>query len=108
MSTIGKNLIRVLAVFVTVITVMTGGNVLRAEAAGRTVSIESCLINGDQVVCKLKASALPASEDGLFYIYGNEVFQDGPSQNVVATITMGTEVTINFPLQYNTGGGSLI
>lgn len=80
---------------------------VQVQAAGRTVSIESCQIAGDQVVCTLKSSQIPFSDDGLYYIYSNEVFQDGTTGMVAATGPIGTEVTIGFPLQYNTPESNL-
>ena len=80
---------------------------LQAQAAGRPVSIESCLISGDQVVCELDTAYSPSSDDGMYYIYSNEVFQDGTTGDVVASETIGKEVTISFPLQYNTPDSNL-
>ena len=80
---------------------------LQVQAAGRPVSIESCQILGAQVVCELDSSNLPFSDDGLYYIYANEVFQDGTTGDVVAFENMGKEITISFPLQYNTPDSNL-
>ena len=80
---------------------------LQARAADKTVSMESCQITEDQVVCTLKTSQLPVSDDGLYYIYSNEVFQDGTTGNIVVTGPVGTEVTMSFPLQYNTPESNL-
>ena len=77
------------------------------QAAGRPVAIQSCVIAGDQVVCEVKASTVPANEDGLYYIYANEVNQDGPIGNMVATVETGTKVTVSFPLAYNTSVSNL-
>ena len=67
---------------------------LQAQAAGRPVSIESCLISGDQVVCELDAAYTPSSDDGMYYIYANVVFQDGITGDVVASETIEKEVTM--------------
>lgn len=80
---------------------------LLVHAANRPVSIESCLISGDQVVCELDTAYLPYSDDGMYYIYANEVFQDGITGDVVASGEIGKEVTISFPLQYNTPDSNL-
>lgn len=87
------------------ITVFT--NPLQAQASGRSVKIQSCLISGEQVVCELKASYVPGAEDGLYYIYSNEVNQDGPTGDIVATVAVGSNVTAAFPLQYNTPASNL-
>ena len=84
-----------------------GGKPLKARAAGRTVSIESCLISGEEVVCHLKASRVPAGDDGLYYLYANEVFQDGPTGSIAATAECGADVTVSFPLQHNTPQSNL-
>lgn len=84
-----------------------GSKPLKARAAGRTVSIESCLISGEEVVCHLKASRVPAGDDGLYYLYANEVFQDGPTGSIAATAECGADVTVSFPLQHNTPQSNL-
>jgi len=80
---------------------------VQAQAADRTVAIQSCQISGDQVVCHLKAGQIPASDDGMYHVYSNEVFQDGATGNVVASIAAGADVTVSFPLQYNTPQSNL-
>lgn len=77
------------------------------EAAGRSVSIDSCLISGTDVVCKLSTGNVPASDDGKFYVYADEVFQDGTTGSIVATADAGTSVSISFPLNYNTAESNL-
>ncbi|MGN0308044.1 MAG: DUF5722 domain-containing protein [Lachnospiraceae bacterium] len=84
-----------------------GGKPLEARAAGRTVSIEACLISGEEVVCHLKATQVPAGDDGLYYLYSNEVFQDGPTGSIAATVECGADVTVSFPLQHNTPQSNL-
>lgn len=78
-----------------------------AEASERPVSIESCLISGDDVFCQIKASSPPSSDDGKFYIYANEVYLDGPTGDVVASVKAGTSVSVSFPLNYNTSASNL-
>lgn len=94
--------LRLLACFIMAGIILGGASSVQVQAAGRTVAIQSCQIAGEQVLCSLKASQIPASDDGLYYIYSNEVFQDGPTGVVAATGAIGAEVTIGFPLQYNT------
>lgn len=76
-------------------------------AAGRPVAIESCQISGSSVECRIKTASVPASDDGKFYIYADEVYQDGTAGKVVATVDAGTSVTASFPLQYNTADSNL-
>lgn len=79
----------------------------QVEAAGRSVSIDSCLISGTDVVCQLSTGSVPASDDGKFYVYANEVFQDGTTGSIVATVDAGTSVSVSFPLNYNTEESNL-
>lgn len=105
------NKVRKIFVFAMALAMLVGITVftkpLQAQASGRPVKIQSCLISGDQVVCELKASYVPGGDDGVYYIYANEVNQDGPIGNVVATIPVAKEVTVSFPLQYNTPQSNL-
>lgn len=77
------------------------------EASGRPVSIDSCLISGTNVVCRLSANSIPASDDGKFYVYADEVYLDGPAGSVVASVAAGKSVTVSFPLNYNTPESNL-
>ena len=84
--------------------VVCGKNV---QAAGRPVSISSCQIVGGNVNCTLTAESVPSGDDGKYYIYANEVFQDGPVGTVVAAVDAGASVTASFPLDYNTPDSNL-
>ena len=86
---------------------LTGENPLYAEASGRPVSISSCLISGDEVVCRLKASGVPSNDDGRYYVYADEVYEDGPVGSVVASVDAGKDVSVSFPLNYNTSQSNL-
>lgn len=88
----------------TVSVIVCGKNV---QAAGRLVSISSCQIAGGNVNCTLTAASVPSGDDGKYYIYADEVFQDGPVGTVVATVDAGTSVTASFPLGYNTADSNL-
>lgn len=78
----------------------------KVQAAGRPVSI-NCQIAGGNVHCTLTASSVPASDDGKYYIYADEVFQDGPTGRIVASVDTGASVTAVFPLNYNTAESNL-
>ena len=78
-----------------------------AEAAGRPVSINSCVIQGGTVVANVSCSSVPASDDGKFYLYADEVYQDGTTGKIVATTERGTSATFSFPLGYNSGESNL-
>ena len=80
---------------------------LYVKADGRPVSISSCTISGSDVVCQLTAGSVPSSDDGKYYIYADEVYQDGPVGKVVATVDAGASVTASFPLNYNSADSNL-
>lgn len=97
---------------VTVILVMgrgavIGNNPLCVEAAGRPVSIDSCLISGTDVICQISAGSVPSSDDGKFYVYADEVYLDGTAGSIVATVNAGKSVSVSFPLNYNTEESNL-
>lgn len=86
---------------------LLGSSSLQAEAADRTVSIDSCLISGSDVVCQISASSIPASDDGLYYVISDEVWQDGTVGDVAAKVKIGSTAAASFPLNYNTAGSQL-
>lgn len=77
------------------------------EAAGRPVTISSCLVSGSDVVCEIKAGSVPSSDDGKYYVYANEVYEDGPTGKVVASVDAKKSVSVTFPLNYNTEESNL-
>lgn len=112
MRNIGRIMIMVL---VTVLTagigsggsMLAGDNPRQVQASGRPVSIESCLISGTEVVCQISASQVPLSDDGKYYVYADEVYEDGPAGSIVAKADSGTSVSVSFPLNYNTAQSNL-
>lgn len=109
-----SNVRRILLAVVAVAAVLTIGGfhvcdsgLQHVEAAGRPVSIDSCLISGTDVVCQVSTGSVPANDDGKFYVYADEVFQDGTTGSVVATVDAGTSVSVSFPLNYNTAESNL-
>lgn len=80
---------------------------LQAEAAGRPVKIDSCTISGADVVCRFSTDRMPSGDDGQFYVYADEVWQDGTEGKIVATVSAGTSGVASFPLQYNTADSNL-
>lgn len=77
------------------------------QAAGRPVTIESCLISETDVVCEISASSVPSSDDGKYYIYANEVYEDGAEGTIVAKVDAEKTVSISFPLNYNSADSNL-
>lgn len=78
-----------------------------AEAAGRTVAITSCTVSGTDVVCEISADPVPHSDDGMFYVYADEVYEDGPDGKVVAKVEAGEKASVTFPLNYDTQDSNL-
>ncbi|MCI9463319.1 MAG: hypothetical protein HFI48_05455 [Lachnospiraceae bacterium] len=111
MRNIRKMILAVLTAAVCVLamgsTKIMGDEMAYVEAAGRPVKIDSCLISGTNVVCQLSAGSIPSSDDGKFYVYADEVYQDGATGNVVAIADAGTSVSVSFPLNYNTADSNL-
>lgn len=85
----------------------TGDIPAEVEAAGRPVSIASCVLSGSNVVCNLKSASVPRGDDGKYYVYANEVYEDGPIGEIVATVNAGKDVSVSFPLNYNTEDSNL-
>lgn len=81
-------------------------NEVHAEG-GRTVSFQSCIISGNSVVCDLKASTVPSSDDGLYYVYADEVYEDGTTGDVVATVAAAKSAQVSFSLNRNTADSNL-
>lgn len=100
------------AVFLTAALIVGGvifgrDNTMYAQADGRPVAISSCTIAGSNVVCQLSAGSVPSSDDGKYYIYADEVYQDGTAGKVVATVDAAASATASFPLNYNSADSNL-
>lgn len=83
------------------------GSATVSEAAGRVVSIDSCLIRGGDVVVSVSASSLPSSDDNKYYLYADEVYQDGTVGTVVAETDRASKATFTFPLNHYQAGSNL-
>ncbi len=103
-----KKIAIVLALLMVIgITTVSYDGQMVVQAAGRTVKITSCLISGTDVVCRMQTGSVPYSDDGKFYVYADEVYQDGPKGSVVAVVDAGADVTAVFPLNHNTPESNL-
>ena len=89
------------------LTAPISGGMRYVKAEGRPVKISSCTISGGDVVCSLSAGSVPSSDDGKYYIYADEVYQDGTAGTIVASVDAGASVTASFPLNYNTADSNL-
>ncbi len=78
-----------------------------ADAAGRSVTIDSALIEGTDVVVKISSSTIPASDNGILYLYGDEVYEEGTEGKIVASTESGTQATFSFPLNLNSADSNL-
>ncbi len=87
--------------------VVTDGAAAVSEAAGRVVSINSCTIQGGDVVVNISASSIPGSDDGKYYLYADEVYQDGTVGDVVATADIAASTSLVFPLNFYQPGSNL-
>ena len=77
-----------------------GEKAVVSEASGRPVAINSCTIQGGDIVVNVSASSVPGSDDGKYYLYSDEVYQDGPIGKVVATADIGASATLVCPLNF--------
>ncbi len=84
-----------------------GTNATVAEAAGRIVKINSCVISGGNVVVDVSSSSLPSSDDGKYYLYADEVYQDGTVGEIVATTDRSPNASFTFPLNHYQQGSNL-
>ena len=83
------------------------GSTVSVRAAGRTVTIQSCLINGSNVTVQMSASSVPSSDDGKIYIVADEVYQDGTAGEVVGSCAAGSSASVSFPLNFNSASSNL-
>lgn len=93
-----RNVVSILAAAACSILVL--GSAVQVRAEGRSVKIQSCLAVGTDVVCRISAERIPSSDDGMFYVYANEVYEDGPTGRLVAQTEAEREVSVSFPLDY--------
>ncbi len=84
---------------------VTGNAGFVSEAAGRPVSINSCLIQGSDVVVNVSGSS--SSSDGMYYLFADEVYQDGTTGRIVASTAAGKNATFTFPLEHYTANSNL-
>ena len=75
--------------------VISGGSV---KAAGFTSAVQSCAINGDNVVVTAAVPAGQASDDGTLYLFALPTYAAGLTGSPVATAPMGQAATFTTPL----------
>ena len=85
-----------------VVTVVFLSDPVRAKAAGTgVVAISSARINGGNVSITVSAQDLPDSDDGVFYLYAEKVYQNRPEGAPIAAQPMGASVSFHVPLNVN-------
>nr|WP_297708622.1 DUF5722 domain-containing protein [uncultured Butyrivibrio sp.] len=79
---------------------------LKAAGCG-VVSITSVTINGGNVNIAVAASDLPDSDDGVFYLFAEKVYQNEPTGSALAALPMAANVAFQVPLGFNTAQNRL-
>lgn len=74
---------------------------VRAEGLG-AVSINSVSIAGENVVVKVKATDLPSSDDGTFYLFAEKPYQTSPQGAPIASLPISGDPVFSVPLGYQT------
>ncbi len=70
-------------------------------------ALTSATIAGSNVVVTLTSSDLPSSDDGVYYLFAEKVYDAGPNGTPVATAPIGNAATFTFPLGHNTEASHL-
>ncbi len=110
MKKTGRNLLAIVlgAVLFTVSAFANPYTSESADAAGRPVNITSAVIQGGNVVVTANCGAVPASADGQFYLCADEVYQDGPVGEVVASAPADSSAQFTFPLNNGAPNSNLM
>lgn len=87
--------------------VMMVMDVSQTSAAGYGVTVKNCLIQGGNVVVLVSASQVPASDDGLYHLYAQEVYENGVTGKEVASAAAGANAQFAFLLGNNTAKSNL-
>ncbi len=68
-------------------------------AAGKPCAVTTCQIGGGTVAVKAHSTSLPASDDGIYYLFAEPLYASGiNSQTYVAAAPMGVDVAFSVPL----------
>ncbi|MCR5503473.1 MAG: hypothetical protein K6F53_10725 [Lachnospiraceae bacterium] len=79
-----------------------------ANAAGLgVVAVNSALIAGSNVVVNVSCSDFPASDDNIFYLFAEKVYQNSPSGAPVGSAPMAASVNLTAPLEFGTPNNHL-
>ncbi len=101
------------SLFLTIVGVLSGillffmpMNASAVQAAG-SVTIKSCQIQGSNVVVTAGTGSVPSSDDGLYYLFADQPFQDGAAGTQVATAPAAANATFSFALNFNSANSNL-
>ncbi|MEG1847673.1 MAG: DUF5722 domain-containing protein [Lachnospiraceae bacterium] len=91
-----KTLVTVSVIFM--ILGATGMGTMQVKAAGNSTAITACAITGDKVSVIASTAQLPASDDGVFYLFAEPTYSGGITTNYVAASPMAGAVSFSAPL----------
>ena len=99
---ITRNLLLALVSLFVVTIVFLSGSVCAKAAGTGSVSLSSVKINGGNVNITASATDLPDSDDGVYYLFAEKVYQNGPSGGPLASHPIGAAASFSVPLNMNT------
>ncbi len=96
-----------LTLLVTSFLALHAGTVLANADEVGTVTINTALISGTNVVVTASAPVLPPSDDGKFYLFAEKVYSETLTGTPVASAPLSAAVSFAFPLNYGTATNHL-
>jgi len=72
-----------------------------AKADDYSVSINQCVIQGSDILVQVEARSIPQTDDGLFHLFAQEVYQGTVSGIEVASATVSERIDFIIPLNKN-------
>ena len=97
---IGRRILSILLALVIIVGMSDGMGIGKGVSAAANVGIVVCGINADgtSVSVVANAPALPASDDGIFYLFEGPTYSGGLTGNYIAAVPMNTTVAFQFDL----------
>ncbi len=71
------------------------------------VTVAAALIQGDQVVVTATSGKVPATDDGIYHLYAQEVYESGVQGVEIAQAPAAANAVFQFPLAKNTAKSNL-
>lgn len=81
--------------------------VVQAPAYPTTITACTITADGNNVTMATSTPKMPASDDGVFYVFSEKVYQDAPSGAPITSAGMSANATFSFPLSRNTAASQL-